>query len=183
MPKAGPVLTLLREETGEVHRRLEARMDAIGRLAAPESRDDLVQRYHRFHEAVETAVSPLAADLDLAEWRRLPLIEDALIALGLAPLPASPQPHLRNREEALGALYVLKGSALGGRVILKDLASRGADRTGLGFLDPHGDDVGDAWRAFVVVLEREVTDPRQAAVGALAAFAQAESILCLEAAA
>lgn len=183
MSKAGPVLTLLREETGEVHRRLEARMDAIARLAVPESRADLVQRYHRFHKAVEAAVAPMTADLDLAEWRRLPLIEDALIALGLDPLPASPQPRLRNREEALGALYVLKGSALGGRVILKDLASRGADATGLGFLDPHGDGVGDAWRAFVVTLEREVTDPGQAALGALAAFAHAEEILCLEAAA
>jgi heme oxygenase len=183
MFRAGPVLTLLREETGEVHRRLEARMDAITRLADPDTRDDLVQRYHRFHEAVEAAVSPLADDLDLTEWRRLPLLEDALTLLGLAPLPSSPRPSLASREQALGALYVLKGSALGGRVILKDLAGRGADPTGLGFLDPHGEDVGDAWRAFIIVLEREVTNPGQAALGALAAFAHAEDILCLEVAA
>ena len=76
MFKAGPVLTRLREETGEVHRRLEDRMDAVARLAAPDSRDDLVQRYHRFHRAVETAAFTFVAGLGLAEWRRAPVIED-----------------------------------------------------------------------------------------------------------
>ena len=71
-------------------------------------------------------------------------------------------------------------SMLGGRVILKDLASRGADHTGLGFLDPYGAEVGETWRAFVIVLESQVSDPGEAAVGALAAFGCAEDILCME---
>ena len=183
MSTSGPVLTLLRQQTGEIHRRLEQRMDAVSRLAARESRGDLVRRYHQFHEAVEAAIAPLAADLGLAEWRRLPLIKNALAALDLAPLPAASHVRLINREQALGALYVLNGSTLGGKVILKDIAGRGADRTGLGFLDPHGDDVGHTWRSFVVVLEREVKNPGQAAIGALAAFAHAEETLCLKAAA
>ena len=117
MLKAGSVLSVLREETGEIHRRLEARMDAIARLAEPRSRDDLVRRYHRFHQSVEAAVAPQAADLGLTGWRRLPLMEEALATLGLAPLPAAPLEDFANREQALGALVpgavVANGQAQG----------------------------------------------------------------------
>ena len=75
MSSVGPVLTLLREETAEIHRRLEGRMDAVSRLTEANTRDDLVQRYHQFHEALEAAIAPLASDLSPAGWRLLPLHE------------------------------------------------------------------------------------------------------------
>lgn len=177
MSQAGPVLSLLREETGNVHRRLEHRMDAIERLAFPASRDDLVQRYHQFHTAVETAMTPGLASAPAGDWRRAGRVAEGLGELGLPPLPA-PTLNAFGRAEALGALYVLEGSSLGGRVILKDLARRGADCRGLAFLDPHGESIGVRWRAVVELLEGEAADPSGVVTGALAAFGHAQAMLC-----
>jgi heme oxygenase len=89
-------------------------------------------------------------------------------------------PDIHTRAEALGAFYVLEGSSLGGRVILKELKSRGASLTGLGFLDPYGPDTGQRWRSFLVILERELNSCEQkadAVKGALNTFAFANACL------
>jgi heme oxygenase len=179
MSKIGPVLSLLRENTGEVHRRLEDRMDAISRLSRPADRDDLVRRYHRFHWAMEMAMTSGLADLDAGDWRRASRIGHSLDILALSPLPARPIP-IFDSQQALGALYVLEGSALGGRVILKDLAGRGADLRGLQFLDPHGEMIGDRWRTVTSLIERETSAPDRVVDGAIIAFEQAHDMLCLE---
>lgn len=49
-----------------------------------------------------------------------------------------PRAEISNRAEALGFLYVIEGSTLGGRLILRELAAGGAEITGLSFLDPFG---------------------------------------------
>jgi heme oxygenase (biliverdin-IX-beta and delta-forming) len=87
---------------------------------------------------------------------------------------------IHTRAEALGALYVLEGSSLGGRVILKELKRRGASLAGLGFLDPYGADTGKRWRSFLIILERELTSCEQkadAVKGALNTFAFANACL------
>jgi heme oxygenase len=177
MSQPGPVLSLLRAKTGDVHRRLEDRMDAIERLAFPASRDDLVQRYHQFHTAVETAMETGLTSASAGDWRRAGRVAEGLGELGLRPLPA-PTLNTFGRAEALGALYVLEGSSLGGRVILKDLARRGADCRGLAFLDPHGEGVGARWRAVIELLEGEAADSAGVVSGALAAFGHAQAMLC-----
>jgi heme oxygenase len=94
-------------------------------------------------------------------------------------------PDIRTRAEALGAFYVLEGSSLGGRVILKELKSRGASLTGLGFLDPYGPDTGQRWRSFLVILERELNSCEQkadAVKGAMNTFAFANACLRKESA-
>jgi heme oxygenase len=85
--------------------------------------------------------------------------------------------------EALGALYVLEGSSLGGRVILKELKRRDVSLAGLGFLDPYGADTSRRWQSFLAILEREITSCEQkadAVKGALDTFAFARLCLCKE---
>ena len=128
----------------------------------------------------------LVAGLDMARRSRLTQIDADLAALGpvtldqaasqqsehLAPLPFG---------EALGWLYVVEGSSLGGHVILRTLANRNIDKLGLSFLDPYGVDVGARWREVVAVLDREVAsgraDPDDVLNGALAAFDYAYAVL------
>ena len=86
-----------------------------------------------------------------------------------------------SRAEALGWLYVLEGSSLGGKVIRKQVTSSGGDMTGLGFLDPYGAELGARWRAFLNVLEREgrsEADLEAMVAGAQAGFRYAEACLC-----
>lgn len=105
---------------------------------------------------------------------------------GIAPpatpaAPGLPSPTLAGRAEALGFHYVMTGSALGGRVILRELERDGVDTIGLDFLDPHGPRTGEVWRRLLNVLERELTEAdtlAQAVAGARKGFAYARA--CLE---
>ena len=88
---------------------------------------------------------------------------------------------IASRAEALGFRYVIEGTALGGRVILRELASHGIDTTELGFLDPHGARTGEVWRRFCGVLERELASAPgaldAAVTGAEKGFAYARACL------
>jgi heme oxygenase len=98
--------------------------------------------------------------------------------------PTFPAPE--SQAEALGMLYVLEGSTLGGRLILRTLKDRGVDDPRLAFLDPYGPETGVRWRSFQSVLARETSHDEklvaQACGGALSGFWHAERVLCGDAA-
>ncbi|MBE7211190.1 MAG: biliverdin-producing heme oxygenase [Gluconacetobacter diazotrophicus] len=170
---AHPALDRLRAATGAAHRRLDAMLDVVEALSCSRRRPELVRRYRRFHAGAAILLRPWAAaehrswlaahdpgGVVVPEWRRF--------APGCA-------------AEALGLRYVIEGSALGGRVILRTLEARGVQTAELGFLDPLGDAAGATWRGFLCLLERSLaTAPaRDAAVrGAENGFAFAERELC-----
>ena len=186
----GPVLSALRTATRIAHDRLERQLDAINAFAIPARRRSLVRRYYLLHVPAEAHLAVwLAAvpELEFARRRRAPLILEALDRLAIA-LPASgapPLPAVRSRAEALGFLYVLEGSSLGGRVILRSLARRGVEAGPLRFLDPYEGLAGELWGQFIRVLERETPKHRRgielAVSGAVAGFAYAEACLCQDA--
>jgi heme oxygenase len=173
----------LREATQADHRRLESRIDVLGRIATCDGRRGLIARFHALHVDGEAAMTPWLAGLDgldFAARRRSPALKRDLAAVGGATLPSEPIP-VGGVGEALGLMYVLEGSTLGGRVIRKQVAARGGDMAGLSFLDPYGDGVGERWRSFLAVLEAE-PDVDAVVAGACAGFRHAERRLCDEAA-
>jgi heme oxygenase len=181
---AGRAIDRLRQETGSAHSRLDRSLGLIDRLSAPGQMGQVLAGYHLLHRQTEAEIAPFLADiadLDFAARRRSPLIAEDLHALGhCAFLDNAIRLGIATRAAALGALYVLEGSSLGGRVILKELKSRGASLAGLGFLDAYGNDTGRRWRSFLAILEREVTSSEhkiEAVKGALNTFAFAERCL------
>jgi len=173
-------VTRLRAATGAIHARLEQRLDAIERLRQPLARRDLIARFAALHAPAAAVLGPHLcdiADLDFASRNRA----DLLGTIVAVPHPdAFPAPS--NKAEALGMMYVLEGSTLGGRFILQRLSELGSDVSDLAFLDPYGAETGRRWRSFLLVLERETSgeDTRiaDACRGASAAFAHAERVLC-----
>jgi heme oxygenase len=175
----------LRDATARDHERLEARLVVHERVGDRGARAELVARYWRFHARAEAALAPWLGELeglDFEARRRTPLIRQDLADLGLAaPAEADGVRAVASRGEALGLMYVLEGSALGGRVIRRELARRGQDFVGLGFLDPYGSETGQRWRSFLEVLARETQEAQHAEAaldGARAGFRQAEEVLC-----
>jgi heme oxygenase len=178
------VVQHLRSVTSEAHRRLESKLDVIARLADPVLRPGLLERYADLHIPADAMLGRYLGSidgLDIGARRRTPLLE-AFVRND--PLPTFPRPA--SRAQALGMLYVLEGSTLGGRLILRMLAERGINDPDLEFLDPYGPDAGLRWRSFLSVLSRETDhdDARvsQAGTGAVLAFAHAEHVLCGDAA-
>lgn len=165
----------LRRETRQAHERLEGTLDLLDPALTLDAYRDLVARFHGFWRVWEPAVAAALAEPDLFDpCRRAHLLVRDLEALGLdareiAALPACPQlPPLGDAVEALGSLYVMEGSTLGGRVILKALerhlglsAARGA-----AYFAGCGDEPAAQWRRFRTRLDARAAqwqDPDDAA--------------------
>jgi heme oxygenase (biliverdin-IX-beta and delta-forming) len=168
----------LRRATGFVHQRLEERLDAVEQFVDPQRRNELIARFAGLHRSAETVLATHlkhVAGLDFeARCRARHFVR---VPGQLAPFPAP-----RSTAEALGMLYVLEGSTLGGHVILRHLAARGVDITELSFLNPYGKESGAQWRRFLNVLERETAESElrteEACGGAIRAFEHVEAVLC-----
>lgn len=150
----------VRDATREVHERLHGhpgfRAVTRGAISRPGYRM-LLERLHGFHVAMEREArwegwrsASLRDDLD---WlgASLPEIEALPVLTGL--------PDLGTPERRVGALYVVEGSALGGRVLAQALRPLlGEGPAGRSFFLGVGGPPG-AWRACQEQMEQLTTSP------------------------
>ena len=158
------ILERLRDETRHLHKMLENDLPVMRPdLQLPEYRS-LLTRFYGFYSPMECAVAGVAGlGSTLPDWpqrRKLKSLVKDLRVLGFArdeigELPLCVQlPMLPGVEEALGCLYVLEGSTLGGQIIGRHLQATlhiGLDN-GASFFHSYGDRVGSMWKTFQVVL-------------------------------
>ncbi|NEK59245.1 biliverdin-producing heme oxygenase [Geodermatophilus sabuli] len=165
------VLAVLRSATAAEHEDVEA---TLGLMDPGLDRDrlvDVLTRLHAYWTAAETGLDAWArrepADAGTVGWtrrRRAHLFADDLAALGAAPEDSGgPElPAVGDTDQALGRLYVLEGSTLGGTFISRHLA--GLPTLGpevrLGAFSPYGTETGAMWHAY-----RRATRERVAAGG------------------
>lgn len=144
-----------------MHGRVE---DLLGLTAADLTRPRLraiVGRLSGFWGAAEQRLDAWATEwpqaADALQWplrRRSQLFADDLLLLGEAgrPTAATRLPVATSTAEALGVLYVLEGSSLGGQIINHALAARDVADPLFGFqlsgLAPYGNATGPMWQGF-----------------------------------
>jgi heme oxygenase len=182
------MIDLLRARTATHHHRLESDLRIEDRLVRMDTRGPLIDGYNTFYRAYEAVLWPhlwYMSDLTFfSRFRSRNIPSKAELAGSENPLADLVFPAVGTKAEALGAMYVLEGSTLGGRIILKTLRSKGVSTGDLHFLDPYGQDARALWRAFLSVLERETAPNRTAmnecVLGATNAFAFAAACLAEE---
>lgn len=157
----------LREETAELHRGVE---DAVDLPASVRTRGDYAELLGRFldlHAHLERRLaSPpwrvrwTQLGIDIARYARSDLLVADLTRLDAAPSPRRPErlPPLRTFGEALGCLYVLEGSSLGGRVLAPAIRSTVGD-VPVSFLIGQGRRHPEPWQAVRQALR--LVDPRE----------------------
>lgn len=97
--------------------------------------------------------------LQLDQRVKLPLIEKDLQSLSLDNQNTSHDLEFSNEHEALGAMYVIEGSTLGGNVIAKQLSrTEGFDNVTFNFFGCYQENTGPMWKNFKEVLDTEVTE-------------------------
>lgn len=163
-PEAGTtlpsVLTALRQGTANLHRRLEARLPFFATTLDVGLYRRLLMAYYGFHAPFEVALAPHVTALDHTRRAKTPTLVRDLLALGLTSedihaLPrCSDIPAIHCDHSALGAMYVLEGSTLGGQVLKRAMAERLQIDAGNGgaFLDVYGQATGPLWRGFLAFL-------------------------------
>jgi heme oxygenase (biliverdin-IX-beta and delta-forming) len=176
---AGETLTHLRTMTRPAHRALE---EALGLLDTPLDLDGyrrLLARLYGFWIGWEPQISGLLQDAAmLAPRRRLHLVAADLAALGvpddeLAALPRCPLTPLHDAAEALGSLYVMEGSTLGGRLIQAHIQRclGSVAFNCCAYFRGYGAETGVMWQAFLALLDAApAADTRRIGNGAVATF-------------
>ncbi|WP_415328531.1 biliverdin-producing heme oxygenase [Chryseobacterium sp. MMS23-Vi53] len=103
--------------------------------------------------------------LQLGDRKKLPLIERDLASLALESQSISHELDFTNENEALGAMYVIEGSTLGGNVIAKQLSkTEGFDDVTFNFFGCYHENTGPMWKNFKEVLDTEVAEENYAEV-------------------
>jgi heme oxygenase (biliverdin-IX-beta and delta-forming) len=163
------VLLRLRTGTCAEHEDVESTLDLLDPALGRDRLAEVLGRMHGFWLAAEAGLDRWAAaspaDADAVEWprrRRAALFAGDLTTLGAEPATTGPSlPPVAGTDQALGRLYVLEGSTLGGTFIDRHLASL-PHLAGVRVraFSPYGGETGAMWAAF-----RRVTRERVAAGG------------------
>jgi heme oxygenase len=167
-----PIRARLREATADAHAALDARLQSL----------DLTTRagYGRFLGANAAALLPVECALEAAgvhdvlpgwdDHARSRAMYADLDLLGISPRPVAAADAALNRARILGALYVLEGSRLGAKFLVRQV-TRSTDplvREATSYLR-HGEG-RNLWASFLALLERE--DPSAAEEAEMIAGAQ-----------
>ena len=165
--------------TSTVHRALEGALGLLDERLGLDAYREVLARFYGFWTGWEPQIAGLLQDAAiLAPRRRLHLLAADLTALGvsrheLAALPKCPLIKLQGAPEALGSLYVMEGSTLGGKLIRGNvqrcLGSVGV--SGCAYFDGYGPHTGAMWQEFLVILAAApVADRQKMGNGAVATF-------------
>lgn len=152
---------VLRKQTEAAHQQVEKLV--IAKLKNIHSNEDyvnLLKIFFAYFIRLEVAVRPFISSEvlpDYAERRHAASLADDIISLGYMPngLPDVIVPSIDNTVKALGALYVMEGSVMGGRIIIQMLEKRGITE-GISFFTGYGSETETRWSSFVAVLDRYI---------------------------
>jgi heme oxygenase len=149
--------------TAALHEQTEIRLGLPGAIRTPDDYQNWLCRFLGLYEPLEQSLAGFGQWGDngftLPSPSHSACLAADLEAIGVDPasVPRAPPtllPRLPTFAHALGALYVLEGSTLGSRVILRDIEARiGPQITGATrFFGGRGTAVGPTWQTFKTAL-------------------------------
>jgi len=164
---------LLRVGTADHHAALETRLNLEGRVSDRQHWLAVLERFYGFHVVWERALRQYSALSAFSQPRsRLAHLRRDLTALGRTSAEIERLPEClaaasltADEARAIGSIYVMEGSTLGGRVISRALA--GADWApdgGLAYFNPYGAETGRMWRSFQAWADERVASGEETAV-------------------
>lgn len=154
------LLKTLREQTRHEHESLELELDLFHRITSRAAYRKLLEGFLRVHRPLEhelaTAVDWQALGWDFDARRKTAWLVEDLAAMGDGMEPGDesrfmrPEISLHTLGGAIGCLYVMEGSTLGGQVISRHLEAslHITPENGGRFFHGYGPRTVEAWRAF-----------------------------------
>lgn len=158
----GVILNLLKDRTRTLHEEIERALDLDSRLESVERYANLLSRFYGYYVPLEFQLATVrgyeSVGFDFFPRRKAPLLLEDLRALGhsadeIARIPLCGRlPGTDSLAQALGCLYVIEGSTLGGQVIRREVQRRlgFAPRQGCTFFAGYQEETASRWRDFCV---------------------------------
>ncbi|MBE9598159.1 biliverdin-producing heme oxygenase [Pedobacter sp. MC2016-24] len=166
----------IKEATREAHLNLEKKVvQKMKAIRSDADYADFLKHFYTYFNQVEQAIAPyITAELlpDHAERRNSQYLKQDIQELGgdVNDLPAAQAPEINNTLQALGALYVMEGSIMGGPIIVKMLEKFGITK-GVSFFSGYGEATGQMWAKFVAILNTQAHSLEEEALAIEAANA------------
>ena len=163
----------LREETKQNHQLLEKKLVAFMRgIRSKEGYVQLLILFYSFFGGLELAIHAQLDHSQLPDYklrRKTAALAEDLVQFGKKlPLLAcgTELPGINNHLQALGALYVIEGSTLGGAIISKMIKQQLTipDNKGLSFFNGYGEATEKMWRDFKLFLDGPLNPGGEAVV-------------------
>lgn len=155
---------IIKEKTAGHHQGLEKKI--VLKLKNLNSREDYLQILQLFYgyfggleDRINTYINTKTLP-DYNERRKTEAIADDIHALGGQPVQKAVNgslPEIVNPLQAMGALYVIEGSTLGGSIISKMVSSKLGLDNGLTFFNGYGANTPQMWETFRHELNRQGT--------------------------
>lgn len=158
--------TKIKEATKVPHQQLEGVV--VRKLKAIRNEGDyadFLKHFYAYFNAVEKAIKPFITKEILPDYedrRNSSYLRKDIEALqaSITDLPEAQAPAISNVQEALGALYVLEGSIMGGSIIVKMLEKSGITQ-GISFFSGYGAATGQKWTLFIDVLNKNASSEEE----------------------
>ncbi|RYD57840.1 MAG: biliverdin-producing heme oxygenase [Sphingobacteriales bacterium] len=163
------ILQRLRSETKEAHQALEKLI--IPRIKNIRSNEDyisLLNLFYGYFKPVEGLLYQHLSDKEVpafSERRKSGSIVNDIQSAGgeSTDVVCTNLPSISNSNEAMGAMYVMEGSTLGGKIISKMIQqalSLPTDES-VSFFKGYGESSDEMWASFTHALDHHTTDPQQ----------------------
>lgn len=150
------ILAKLKEATRPQHDSLEGSVDIMNRTLTLDGYKNLLRKFYSFHAAIERSLAETdwkSVNFDFDSRRKTEMLERDLAFLEIDKNTIelwNDLPAVGEIPQAVGCLYVLEGSTLGGQVISRHLRQN-FDLTpanGAAFFNSYGERVGMMWKEF-----------------------------------
>lgn len=145
----------LRTATMSAHQSLDKMLiPHIKGMQTPQQYADLLRCFYGYFTPVEEKLAAYLSDERVpafTERRKANVISNELHEMGEAPAEekATETPNIDSISKAFGAMYVLEGSTLGGKIIAKIIGSNlDKDPSTLRFFNYYGDNTDAMWQSF-----------------------------------
>ena len=150
----------LKESTHPSHQALEKKM--VSMIKKIQTRQDYVKflkLMYGYYAALEKRVQEYVSDIEIGKRRKAErLLQDInyFEASAADHDTCNELPPIRSHAEALGAMYVMEGSTMGGKIIARMIEGQAGINgpSGFSFFNGYGDETGKMWEEFKVFLNR-----------------------------
>jgi len=164
---------ILKNKTEVSHQQLEkVLINKLKAISSPTDYTEILQSFYSYINPLESSINKYVDESIVEDYHKRRKSE--ALKSDLSYFNSTPEaqnaveiPEIKDTYEAIGALYVLEGSTLGGQIISKMISQKLqlTNFEGLSFFRSYGEETPLMWNAFKKVLdERIAADEHEAVV-------------------
>lgn len=149
----------LKDSTQASHQALEKKMvSIIKKIRTRQDYVNFLKLMYGYYSALERRVQEYVSEMEIGKRRKAERLLDDISYFESTATPdlCKELPPISSHAEALGAMYVMEGSTMGGKIIARMIEGQAGINgpSGFSFFNGYGEETGKMWEEFKLFLNR-----------------------------